>query len=445
MARAPSESNAYSMRVTILNDEKKRAVRSCTSIAVARASLTRLRRMSNNKICNILILLMAKDLANYPSLWYSKSVSYAEMRRQVMQPDRISIPPLIQQLIERLEAKESLEVEFKSAQGGLPKSIWETISAFANTQGGWIVLGVVEKGQSVVIEGVKNAYSMLQTFADLARNSQKISHMVCGADDSSIDRLLEQDVIVLRIPAAPRKARPVYINQNPYQGTYVRRHGGDYHCNKQEVDRMMREASDVGVDSTVLAKYSFEDDIDADSLAKYRRRYQTSHPESAWNNYGDYEFLKAIKGINRDRDRNVESITVAGLLLVGKAESIRDWRTRHLIDYRVLPEADQGSERWDDRIAWEGNLFGAFEIIYPRLIQALPVPFQLKEGTRIDSTVHVVLREALVNLLVHTDYSESQSSLIFHSSKGFFFRNPGSSRVLESDLLMGDRSESTES
>jgi predicted HTH transcriptional regulator len=103
---------------------------------------------------------------------------------------------------------------------------------------------------------------------------------------------------------------------------------------------------------------------------------------------------------------------------------------------------DDSDKRWDDRIPWEGHLFGAFETIYPRLTKGLATAFQLQGATRVDeSSVHVVLREALVNLLIHADYAVPKALLIVRQPSSFLFRNPGSSRISEFDLLHGDRSD----
>ena len=57
----------------------------------------------------------------------------------------------IKRLIDRAE---NAEVEFKSAKGGMPQSFWESFSAFANTNGGIIVLGVKEKNVTFIPDGL---------------------------------------------------------------------------------------------------------------------------------------------------------------------------------------------------------------------------------------------------------------------------------------------------
>ena len=57
-------------------------------------------------------------------------------------------------ILELCEKKEGTEGEFKSAKGGFPGSFWETYSAFANTRGGVIVLGVSEKNGIFTPDGL---------------------------------------------------------------------------------------------------------------------------------------------------------------------------------------------------------------------------------------------------------------------------------------------------
>ena len=64
----------------------------------------------------------------------------------------------IDDYIEQLTAgQESDDLEFKTAKGGFPGSFWETYSAFANTNGGTIILGVVENASGLILQGIDDS------------------------------------------------------------------------------------------------------------------------------------------------------------------------------------------------------------------------------------------------------------------------------------------------
>lgn len=312
----------------------------------------------------------------------------------------------IEELLQELNLRENLELEFKTASGGLPSGLWDTVSAFANTHGGWILLGVREDKEKIRVEGVKNAEAMKQDIVNLMRNRQKISMEVCGPKDIGIQKIDGADIITLKVRAVSNSEKPVYIDDNPYSGTFVRRNEGDYHCKKDEVDRMIRGAGAQSADSAVLKGLSY-DDLDKQTLSRYRQRFRQFNSAHQWNEYEDMRFLKALDGYRRDPHTGEEGLTKAAVLMFGSREAIFSVRPRHLIDFRLLAAESSGEEpRWEDRIAWEGNLYDAFFQIYPRLTESLKTPFRLEGPHRIDQTpAHEALREALVNMLVHTDYA----------------------------------------
>ncbi len=193
-------------------------------------------------------------------------------------------------------------------------------------------------------------------------------------------------------------------------GTYIRRHEGDYRCREEEVKRMFREASDEAIDSSVLTEFRI-DILNEETISRYRQRLQNRIPEHEFNDYSTDRFLVALGAA----DTSGSHPTVAGLMMFGKDMWIRKWRKRHLIDYRV--NAEQKSDTtWLDRIPWEGNLFDGYFRIYPKLTKDIPVPHRIEGGERIEETpAHTAIREALVNLLAHADYSELDVSLIVKS------------------------------
>ena len=86
--------------------------------------------------------------------------------------------------------REGNRLEAKRAKGGLPHSLWETYSSFANTEGGLILLGVSEhEDHSLYITGVDDARNMAQDFWNMVHDPSKVSaagrcyfhrHSSCG-------------------------------------------------------------------------------------------------------------------------------------------------------------------------------------------------------------------------------------------------------------------------
>ncbi|MGH7860823.1 MAG: ATP-binding protein [Candidatus Dormibacteraceae bacterium] len=77
-----------------------------------------------------------------------------------------------------------------------------------------------------------------------------------------------------------------------------------------------------------------------------------------------------------------------------------------------------------------------------KLYRDLKVPFKLRGAERVDDTpVHEALREALVNVLIHGDYTGRVPILILKLPGSFFFRNPGMMRLPLEAALDGGTSD----
>ncbi|MCM8595524.1 RNA-binding domain-containing protein, partial [Accumulibacter sp.] len=346
-----------------------------------------------------------------------------------------------EEVLTRLEIGEDQDVEFKLAEGGLPRSLWESFSAFANTEGGVIVLGVAEQAERHELVGVRSPAKLLKVFWDAHHNPQKLSAPICADRDVSVVPADGRDLILIRVPRASRAQRPVYINGNPITGTFKRNFEGDYRCTEGEVRQMLRDASDEPQDAAILTGFSLAD-LDADSLKAFRNRFGSREPDHPFLALDDRELLRQLGGWRRDRSSGQEGLTTAGLLMFGTERSLLDALPHYHLDYQEQLSADP-DQRWTYRLTvdgkWAPNLFNFYYRVYPRLVDGLAVPFRLDaRGTRVDEThVHEALREALVNTLIHADHQSSRPITVIKRPDAFLFYNPGRLRIPREALYQG--------
>jgi ATP-dependent DNA helicase RecG len=338
----------------------------------------------------------------------------------------------LQELGERVdfEAKKAGGVD---GQGECPKSFFESYSAMANTDGGAILLGAEEREGKLRIAGIADVPRVLKALWDSLNNRQRVSINLLTDHDVEVREVDGKRVILVRVPRARRNQRPVHVGENPFKGTYVRNGEGDYLIRDDEaVRRMLAERVEDSRDGRILPHYSLED-IDAETLARYRNHFKAKKPDHIWNGLDDREFLRSIGGWRRDREAGTGGLTAAGLLMFGRHTSIAEEFPYYMVDYQERPEA-KADGRWVDRLVpdgtWSGNLFDFYERVIQRLFRDLKVPFRLSGDRRVDETpVHEALREALVNAIIHADYSGRVSVLIAKRPDMFGFRNPGGLRI----------------
>lgn len=346
--------------------------------------------------------------------------------------------------------RESEDVECKLAigrdgKGALPNDIWETYSAFANTEGGDIFLGLKEKkDRTFELHGIENTQKVLDELWNGLNNTQKISCNLLRERWVKVIELEGKSLIQIHVPQANRKEKPVYINNNPMTGTFKRFNSGDMRQSDEVVRRMLAEQVEESRDSEILKGYGMGD-LDIESFNAYRNMYSARQPDHPWNKIDAQEFLYQIGAWGRDRETEKSGLTRAGLLMFGQYRPIMEAFPYYMVDYQERPEA-KTETRWIDRLvpdgSWSGNLFDFYQKVIRKLTADLKVPFKLEGDQRQDDTlVHKALREALVNSLVHADYTGRASILVVKRPDMFGFRNPGNMRVPAEGAVLGGSSD----
>jgi ATP-dependent DNA helicase RecG len=340
------------------------------------------------------------------------------------------------ELIARLNKFEWNDVEFKKAQCSVPAAAYESVSAFANTAGGYLVFGVEDNQGSFEIVGVIEVDKVQNDLLSCLRSGGKLNRSVSVRESA-----LEHDgktLLVFHVPEAKRTEKPVYLNGD-IRKSYIRRGGGDEQCTKPEIERFLRDAMGTIYDSETMADLDAEEFFEPASVAWYRRVFHEKQA-NRHADQNDVEFLYEL-GFVVESDHALRP-TRAAVLLFGKARLLRNLLPRGVVDYqRIDMKFDQWTPelRWHDRIVVEENIIQAWQMLVEKYLRLAEKPFSVDATTlrrHDDPPDYISFREAAINLLIHQDYGDhARKPIIKIFADRTVFWNPGDAFVTVDQLL----------
>lgn len=316
--------------------------------------------------------------------------------------------------------RENAKLEAKRATGGLPESLWETYSSFANTYGGTIALGVEElPGGRFKPVGVPDAPGYVRRIWSILNDPSRISKNLLKSSDIRIEQEDGKALVLIRVPRARREDRPIYVDGDVFEGTYRRNGDGDYHCSAEEVRLMLRDAGTQSLDAAVLDQLEL-DVFCAGTVSLYREMLAGTRSAFPGIEGPDGSFLFALKAAGKKRADGALHPTVAGLLMFGTREAIIGECPHFLLEYR---EEASGFHLSSDDPGWSGNIFDFYSMVASRLGEGPDHLGKMSTGIRL------AVRESLVNALVHANYYERKGVEIIKGRDFYSFSNPGLLRI----------------
>ncbi len=341
------------------------------------------------------------------------------------------------ELLHQLRIGESEDFEVKAAQRGVPDDAYKTVSAFANTAGGWIVFGIREHGGKLEVVGVSDPDHLQNDFLSTCRSSNKLNHPVDVA--VTVIPVDEVQVLAFDVKPLPRYAKPLRVRVKKHWESYIRLGAGDHRCTEAEEARFLRDASQEPFDMAI-SEVGLED-LDSDAIAWFRGRL-AERRQGRHSSVADLEpeaFLKRTGLLTKD------GLTHAAALLFGLPQVMSHLKPGGIVDFRLF-YADRSASHhdWDDRELADGHITQALTLLLERLLRLSPNPFEMESNGvqhRAFSRDFLAVREAFVNLLVHQDYSDRhRTARILWYRDRVLFENPGDSYLSAAEMRDGGRS-----
>ena len=334
------------------------------------------------------------------------------------------------QSLNLLDETERIEAKRASESG---KSLLETVCAFANEPGlggGWLLLGVEREDQTLFpsyqVEGVPQPDKLC---ADLATQCRETFNQPVRIELST-EQVNGMAVIVAFVPEAQPQDKPIFFKAQGLPKGALRRVGSvDQHCTDDDLAVFYQGRQRESFDASLVPDATL-DDIAPEALADYRKTRAEANPDAEELRWTDDELLHALGCIGKDEQGSLR-LTLAGIILFGKPQALRRCFPMTRVDYIRVPGREwvPNPEHRFDTIELRDPLFRLIRRAQAAVLDDLPKGFALKEGDlqRQDKPVipQRVIREALVNALMHRSYRSHSPVQIIRYANRLEIRNPG--------------------
>lgn len=337
-------------------------------------------------------------------------------------------------------ADESVEIEAKRADE-VGKSVLSTVSAFANEPdrgGGWLLLGVTRQEDALFpdyeVVGVQDPDRVQ---ADLATQCREVFNVPIRPE-IRVEQHNRKNVVVVHIPEAAEYDKPIYIKSKGLPKGAFRRIGStDQACTDDDIAMFYQARGQRSHDELAMPDTSL-DDVDPRALQEYRRLRIEAGTETELVGYSDEDLLYAL-GATAPIDGRV-CLTTAGLIVFGKTIALRRHLPMTRVDYiRVegrewVPDPDKRYQS----IEKLGPLILTIPALISQILEDIPKAFTLADdGVRrrdVPLIPRKVIREALVNAVMHRSYQRHQPIQIIRYANRIEIKNPGYSLVPDERL-----------
>jgi ATP-dependent DNA helicase RecG len=303
----------------------------------------------------------------------------------------------------RVAGVDTQHVEVKSAKRELTKDLPRTVSAFSNGSGGVIICGISEKDGFTPVKGF-NASSIQDAIAQTC--SEKLQPPV--RPDVRIMLFENSPVVVAYIPEMRPMDKPCYVKASDrYQGSYIRTGDGDMRLSSYEVDRLVDEHQQPKYDIRVVLEATM-DDLDETLVKGLLTRERDVHGRN-FAKLSDEKALIRLGAAALDGQGTLRP-TLAGLLALG--EYPQQFYPRLNVSFACYPGTRKGEVGpGHQRLVDSGTMVGPIPSMVQDALAA--VSRNTRKGAIIEGAFRkdvpdyppVALREAIVNALMHRDYS----------------------------------------